>query len=161
MHNLVVCNYSVVTDNLTLDRQVCFALYSASRAMTAKYRSMLDSLGVTYPQYLVLLVLWERDGRGVREICDALDLDTGTLSPLLKRLETLGLVERRRSSADERRVGIHLTEKGAALRAAAEGIPAELADSTGMEIDELVALRDTLSRLTESLHSFTTPTGEK
>lgn len=101
------------------------------------------------------------DGRGVREICDALDLDTGTLSPLLKRLETLGLVERRRSSADERRVGIHLTEKGAALRAAAEGIPAELADSTGMEIDELVALRDTLSRLTESLHSFTTPTGEK
>ncbi|ELB87427.1 MarR family transcriptional regulator [Rhodococcus wratislaviensis IFP 2016] len=148
-----------MTDNLTLDRQVCFALYSASRAMTARYRSMLDSLGVTYPQYLVLLVLWERDGRGVREI--ALDLDTGTLSPLLKRLETLGLVERRRSSADERRVGIHLTEKGAALRAAAEGIPAELADSTGMEIDELVALRDTLSRLTESLHSFTTPTGEK
>lgn len=161
MHNLVVCNYSVVTDNLALDRQVCFALYSASRAMTARYRSMLDSLGVTYPQYLVLLVLWEQDGRGVREICDALDLDTGTLSPLLKRLETLGLVERRRSSADERRVGIHLTEKGAGLRVAAEDIPAELAQSTGMDIDELVALRNTLSRLTESLHSVNTPTGEK
>lgn len=161
VHNLVVCNYSEVTDNLALDRQVCFALYSASRAMTARYRSMLDALGVTYPQYLVLLVLWEQDGRGVREICDALDLDTGTLSPLLKRLDILGLVERRRSSADERRVGIHLTEKGAGLRTAAEGIPTELARSTGMGVDELVALRDTLSRLTESLHSFETPTGEK
>jgi DNA-binding MarR family transcriptional regulator len=151
----------VVTDNLALDRQVCFALYSASRAMTARYRSMLDSLGVTYPQYLVLLVLWEQDGRGVREICDALELDTGTLSPLHPRHDTLGLVDRRPSPAAERRVGIHLTEKGAALRAAAEGIPAELAQSTGMEVDELVALRDTLSQLTESLHRFNTPTGEK
>ena len=148
-------------DMLKLDNQLCFAVYSASLAMTRLYKPLLEKLGLTYPQYLVLLVLWEQDGRGVREICDALDLDTGTLSPLLKRLDALGLVERRRSSADERRVGIHLTEKGASLRAAAEGIPTELARSTGMAVDELVALRDTLSRLTESLHSFETPTGEK
>ncbi|AWK71235.1 MarR family transcriptional regulator [Rhodococcus oxybenzonivorans] len=144
-----------MTDPLTLDRQLCFALYSASRAMTATYRSLLEKLGVTYPQYLVLLVLWERDGRGVRDICDALNLDTGTLSPLLKRLESLGLVERRRDSADERRVGIHLTEAGNQLRHSAVGIPAALAGSTGMDVDELVALRDTLSRLTESLHQYT------
>lgn len=123
--------------------------------MTATYRSLLEKLGVTYPQYLVLLVLWERDGRGVRDICDALNLDTGTLSPLLKRLESLGLVERRRDSADERRVGIHLTEAGNQLRHSAVGIPAALAGSTGMDVDELVALRDTLSRLTESLHQYT------
>ncbi|MCQ4117927.1 MarR family winged helix-turn-helix transcriptional regulator [Rhodococcus tibetensis] len=144
-----------MTNALALDHQVCFALYSASRAMTATYRSMLEKLGVTYPQYLVLLVLWERDGRGVRDICDALDLDTGTVSPLLKRLESLGLVERRRDSADERRVGIHLTEAGDELRHSAVGIPAALARSTGMDVDELVALRDTLSRLTESLHQYT------
>ncbi len=131
--------------------------------MTATYRSMLDKLGVTYPQYLVLLALWEQDGRGVSELCDALVLDTGTLSPLLKRLEILGLVERRRESADERRVGIHLTDAGAALRGEAVGIPAELTRSTGMDADELGALRDTLTNLTESLHrhSPTTPTRKK
>ncbi|MEV0947751.1 MarR family transcriptional regulator [Rhodococcus sp. NPDC049939] len=149
-----------MTDDLALDRQVCFALYSASRAMTSTYRSILDKLGVTYPQYLVLLALWEQDGRGVSELCDALDLDTGTLSPLLKRLETLGLVERRRESADERRVGIHLTDAGAALRSEAVGIPSELTHSTGMGVDELGTLRDTLTRLTDSLHRWnaTTPT---
>ncbi|MFZ2172817.1 MAG: MarR family transcriptional regulator [Rhodococcus sp. (in: high G+C Gram-positive bacteria)] len=144
-----------MTDNLSLDRQVCFALYSASRAMTAAYRSMLDPLGVTYPQYLVLLVLWEKDGRGVRDLCESLNLDTGTLSPLLKRLESLGLVERRRESADERRVTVHLTERGAALRERAVDIPARLALKTGLAVDELVDLRDTLTRLTESLHSHT------
>ncbi|WP_070379519.1 MarR family winged helix-turn-helix transcriptional regulator [Rhodococcus sp. WMMA185] len=152
-----------MTNALELDRQVCFALYSASRAMTATYRPLLEKLGVTYPQYLVLLALWEHDGRGVSELCDALALDTGTLSPLLKRLEVLGLLERRRSPADERRVSIHLTESGAALREEAIGIPAELTRSTGMDVDELAALRDTLTRLTESLHrhSTTTPTRKK
>lgn len=142
-----------VTNPLALDRQVCFALYSASRATTSAYRAMLDDLGITYPQYLVLLTLWERDGRGVREICEALDLDTGTLSPLLKRLELLGFIERRRLTTDERRVEIHLTEAGSTLRAKAEDIPAKLAEATGLSSTELAELRDVLTRLGESLQS--------
>lgn len=144
-----------MTDDLALDRQVCFALYSASRAATAAYRPLLDELGVTYPQYLVLLVLWERDGRGVREICDELGLDTGTLSPLLKRLEGLGLVERRRLISDERRVEIHLTDSGAALRERAADIPRKLAEATGMSEEELVALRMSLLRVVAALHGHT------
>jgi DNA-binding MarR family transcriptional regulator len=142
-----------VTNPLALERQVCFALYSASRATTAAYRAMLDDLGITYPQYLVLLTLWERDGRGVREICEALDLDTGTLSPLLKRLEGLGFIERRRLTTDERRVEIHLTESGSTLRSKAEDIPAKLAGATGLSNDELTDLRDVLTRLGESLQA--------
>ncbi|MCJ0903058.1 MarR family winged helix-turn-helix transcriptional regulator [Rhodococcus sp. ARC_M6] len=142
-----------MTNPLALDHQVCFALYSASRATTAAYRAMLDDLGITYPQYLVLLTLWERDGRGVRDICEALDLDTGTLSPLLKRLEGLGLIERRRLSTDERRVEIHLTEAGATLRSKAEDIPARLAEATGLSLNELGELREVLVRLGKTLQS--------
>ncbi|MFC4603511.1 MarR family winged helix-turn-helix transcriptional regulator [Rhodococcus kronopolitis] len=144
-----------MTNDLALDRQVCFALYSASRAATAAYRPLLDDLGVTYPQYLVLLVLWERDGRGVREICDELGLDTGTLSPLLKRLDGLGLVERRRLSSDERRVEIHLTDVGAALQARAADIPGKLAAATGMSEEELLELRRSLLRVVAALHGST------
>jgi len=144
-----------VTDDLALNRQVCFALYSASRATTGAYRTMLDALGLTYPQYLVLLVLWEQDGRGVREICDALDLDTGTLSPLLKRLEALGLIERQRLASDERRVQIHLTDAGSALKAQASDIPARLATATGLSRTELAQLRDVLGRVGDALHSAT------
>lgn len=142
----------MVTEELALDRQVCFALYSASRATTAVYRPMLERMGVTYPQYLVLLVLWEQDGRGVREICTELDLDTGTLSPLLKRLEGLGFVERRRLATDERRVEIHLTDAGRALRSQAVDIPKQLAGKTGMTVADLEHLRDSLVKLTEALH---------
>ncbi|MFD4179670.1 MarR family winged helix-turn-helix transcriptional regulator [Rhodococcus sp. NPDC058514] len=142
-----------MTDELALDQQLCFALYAASRATTAVYRPMLDELGVTYPQYLVLLVLWERDGRGVREIGDELDLDTGTLSPLLKRLEILGLVERRRLPEDERRVQIHLTDTGRGLRERALGIPRQLAGCAGLPPEELIALRSTLERLTHELRN--------
>jgi MarR family transcriptional regulator, organic hydroperoxide resistance regulator len=141
-----------VTNELALDRQVCFALYSASRATTAVYRPMLERMGVTYPQYLVLLVLWEKDGRGVREICTELDLDTGTLSPLLKRLEALGFVERRRLTTDERRVEIHLTEAGSGLRSEARDIPKQLAGKTGMTLEDLEHLRDALVKLTDALH---------
>jgi DNA-binding MarR family transcriptional regulator len=144
-----------VTDDLALSRQVCFALYSASRETTAAYRMMLGELGVTYPQYLVLLVLWEQDGRGVREICDALNLDTGTVSPLLKRLEILGLVERKRLTTDERRVQIHLTDAGSALKARASDIPAQLARASGLSVEELTHLRDVLARLSGALHSST------
>lgn len=145
----------VVTDHLTLDEQICFPLYAASRAMTAVYRPVLDRLGLTYPQYLVLLALWERDGRGVGELGDALSLDSGTLSPLLKRLETVGLVERRRQETDERRVHVHLTEAGRAVRAAARGLPDRVAAATRLTTDDLVELRSTLKQLTDSLLSYT------
>ena len=136
-----------------LNRQVCFAMYSASRAATAAYRPMLDDLGLTYPQYLVMLVLWEEQPRSVRELGEELGLDSGTLSPLLKRLEALGLVERRRSVEDERRVEVFLTDAGAALSAKASRLPQQLADAAGLSPAELDQLRDTLGRLTAALHS--------
>ncbi len=142
-----------MVDDPALHRQVCFALYSASRETTAAYRGMLDNLGVTYPQYLVLLVLWEQDGRGVQEICTALNLDTGTVSPLLKRLEGAGLIHRARLSTDERRVRIELTPAGVALKTQAAEIPAELARATGLSPDELTDLRDVLTRLSGALHT--------
>lgn len=142
-----------VSDPFALDQQVCFALYRASRATTAIYRPLLDRLGVTYPQYLVLLALWERDARGVHDLCDALDLDTGTLSPLLKRLESAGLVERKRQRDDERRVVVHLTDAGNALRKEAEDIPGCVARAGRLDLDELVELRDTLHRLTAALQN--------
>lgn len=136
-----------------LDRQVCFALYSASRAATAVYRPVLEGLGLTYPQYLVLLVLWENDPRGVKELGEELGLDSGTLSPLLKRLEALGFVERRRSGEDERRVAVHLTAAGRELSVRASAIPQRLADAAGLSADELEQLRTTLGKLTAALHS--------
>lgn len=160
-HNKAVRYFNSVPDHFALDQQVCFALYRASRATTAVYRPHLDRLGVTYPQYLVLLALWERDARGVQDLCDALDLDTGTLSPLLKRLETAGFVERRRQRADERRVVVHLTDAGTALRKDAEDIPGCVARAGRLELDELVALRDTLHRLTASLQDAAGDTPEE
>ncbi|MBF6298823.1 MarR family transcriptional regulator [Nocardia amamiensis] len=142
-----------MTDHLALDAQLCFPLYAASRAMTAVYRPKLERLGLTYPQYLVMLALWERDGRSVGDVCHTLALDSGTLSPLLKRLEAAGLVERRRSAADERRVDIQLTERGRALRAEAGDIPAEMAEASGLSPADFLALRDILRRLTRSLLS--------
>jgi len=145
-----------VPDELSLDRQLCFALYTASRAMTAAYRPVLESLGVTYPQYLVLLALWERDGRGVGDLCDALHLDTGTLSPLLKRLEALDLIKRQRLTADERRVEIRLTDKGAGLRGKACDIPHHVARNSGLRVEDLGDLREVLVRLTDSLNASLT-----
>ncbi|WP_433114197.1 MarR family winged helix-turn-helix transcriptional regulator [Micromonospora sp. CA-246542] len=143
-----------MTDDLVLRRQVCFALYAASRALTDVYRPILDEVGLTYPQYLVLLVLWERpdDPPAVSELGAELRLDSGTLSPLLKRLESAGLVVRRRSARDERRVEVSLTEQGRALREPLCDVPMRIAQATGLGIDELVALRDTLTRVTETVH---------
>jgi MarR family transcriptional regulator, organic hydroperoxide resistance regulator len=138
---------------LRLNRQVCFAMYSASRAATAAYRPMLEELGLTYPQYLVMLVLWEDQPRGVRELGEELGLDSGTLSPLLKRLEALGLVRRHRSAEDERRVEIFLTDAGAALSTKATGIPQRLADAAGLSPRELDQLRETLGRLAAALQA--------
>lgn len=154
MHNLIVGYGSAVTDDLVLRRQVCFALYAASRALTDVYRPILDEVGLTYPQYLVLLVLWERpdDAPTVSELGAELRLDSGTLSPLLKRLEGAGLVVRRRSARDERRVEVGLTEQGRALRERVGDVPLRIALATGLGFDELVALRDTLTRVTDTIH---------
>ncbi|MBM7489910.1 DNA-binding MarR family transcriptional regulator [Micromonospora luteifusca] len=143
-----------MTDDLVLRRQVCFALYAASRALTDVYRPILDEFGLTYPQYLVLLVLWERPEAAptVSELGAELRLDSGTLSPLLKRLEGAGLVARRRSARDERRVEVGLTEQGRALRQQVDEVPLQIARATGLGLTELVALRDTLTRVTDTIH---------
>lgn len=138
-------------DTLSLDAQLCFALYSAGLALTKVYRPLLAALDLTYPQYLVMLCLWERDGLPVNALGERLHLDSGTLTPLLKRLEGRGLVFRRRDSADERRVLISLTEPGRAMRAAAAAIPARVGCAVGLSAAEaeeqrrrLIALRDRL-----------------
>ncbi|WFE41417.1 MarR family transcriptional regulator [Micromonospora sp. WMMD998] len=143
-----------MTDDLVLRRQVCFALYAASRALTDVYRPILDEHGLTYPQYLVLLVLWERgdDAPTVSELGARLRLDSGTLSPLLKRLEAAGLVVRTRSATDERRVEVGLTGQGRALRERMDEVPMRVARATGLTETELVGLRDTLTRVTETIH---------
>ncbi|GAA2353076.1 MarR family transcriptional regulator [Dactylosporangium salmoneum] len=138
-------------DVLPLDRQVCFALYTATRAVTARYRPLLDALGLTYPQYLVLLALWERDERTVKDLGAALRLDSSTLSPLLKRLEAAGLVARERRADDERSVAIRLTARGEALRERAAEVPARLVCDGGLDPVGLAELRDTLVRLTAAL----------
>ncbi len=140
-----------MSDAPRLNHQVCFALYSASKAATAVYRPVLESLGLTYPQYLVMLVLWEEEPRTVRELGAALGLDSGTLSPLLKRLEAIGLVERRRSVEDERRVEVHLSDAGRALSEGASAVPKRLADAAGLSAGELAQLHGTLLRLTTAL----------
>nr|WP_228532278.1 MarR family transcriptional regulator [Micromonospora sp. ANENR4] len=142
-----------VTDDLVLRRQVCFALYAASRALTDVYRPILDEHGLTYPQYLVLLVLWEHDDAPtVSELGAALRLDSGTLSPLLKRLEAAGLVVRTRSAADERRVEVGLTDRGRALRERMGDVPRRVATATGLSEEELVFLHGILTRVTETIH---------
>jgi DNA-binding MarR family transcriptional regulator len=139
----------VDVDELRLDRQVCFALYAASRAVTQLYRPLLGALGLTYPQYLVMLVLWERGPVTVSELGVALDLDSGTLSPLLKRLAAAGLVTRGRRADDERSVEVAATEAGSALRAKAAAVPRKIAKATGLRAAELAELRRNLTTLTE------------
>ncbi|KZT17418.1 MarR family transcriptional regulator [Acidovorax sp. GW101-3H11] len=132
---------------LRLDNQVCFALYSASLAMTKLYKPLLDRIGLTYPQYLVMLVLWEQDGVTVSELGERLFLDSGTLTPLLKRLEAQGQIARLRDVQDERRVRITLTAEGRALRDQAEAIPPCVLQSSQCSIAELTALTTELKQL--------------
>lgn len=134
-------------DLLALENQVCFALAVASRSVTALYRPILEPLGLTHPQYLVMLALWARSPRSLRELGEELQLDPATLSPLLKRLETLGYISRHRSERDERVLEITTTEAGAALRARAETVPPRIIERLGMSLDELDALRDSLHRV--------------
>ncbi|MGW0605322.1 MarR family winged helix-turn-helix transcriptional regulator [Streptomyces sp. NPDC002644] len=138
-------------DALLLDSQICFSLNAASRAFTAVYRVVLKDLGLTYPQYLVMLVLWEEGATPVKSLGERLRLDSGTLSPLLKRLEAAGLVHRRRSAADERSVHIHLTPEGAALRDRARQVPHRIAAATGFDREEARTLRTLLAKLTGAL----------
>ncbi|MFF9626909.1 MarR family winged helix-turn-helix transcriptional regulator [Streptomyces griseosporeus] len=135
--------------SLLLDDQLCFALYAAQRAVTAAYRPLLDELGLTYPQYLVLLVLWERGETTVKELTEALRLDYGTVSPLLKRLEAAGLVRRERAARDERSVLVACTGRAEELRERAARVPGTLLAATGLEAPEVVRLREELWRLAE------------
>lgn len=137
-------------DLLALDRQVCFALVVASRSVLSVYRPLLEPLGLTHPQYLVMLALWEQAPRSVKDLATLLDLDPGTLSPLLKRLEAAGLVVRERDKADERLLAVQLTDDGHALRQKAEAIPPSVVDRLGMKVSELESLRDGLHRLIEA-----------
>jgi DNA-binding MarR family transcriptional regulator len=136
---------------LALDNQFCFALYSASHAVTRTYKPLLDGLGLTYPQYLVMLVLWEQDGILVKDIGARLFLDSGTLTPLLKRLEANGLVDRNRDQHDERQVRISLSPAGRALRAKALPIPEQLLCASGQEATALGRLRAELSAVRDDL----------
>ncbi|MFB6705415.1 MarR family winged helix-turn-helix transcriptional regulator [Streptomyces sp. NPDC056333] len=140
-------------DYLRLDQQICFSLNAASRAFGSVYRVLLKDLGLTYPQYLVMLALWEHGELPVKKLGEHLRLDSGTLSPLLKRLETAGLVRRERSTLDERSVHIHLTDDGMALRERALVVPRRIAAATGFDLDEITDLQGRLNRLTAALNA--------
>ncbi len=145
--------------DLRLGQQLCFALYAASRAAVNLYRPVLEPLGLTYPQYLVLLVLWESGDTSVKDLGAALMLDSGTLSPLIKRMESAGLVGRTRRADDERSVLVSLTPAGRALRRRATTVPTTIATAAGLPEANLVDLRDRLIALTESISP--TPTRKR
>jgi DNA-binding MarR family transcriptional regulator len=136
---------------LQLDNQICFAVYSAAHAFAQAYKPHLDPMGLTYPQYLVMLLLWEQDGRSVNELGQPLHLDSGTLTPLLKRMEKAGLITRKRDTKDERIMRIHLTDHGHALRERARTIPPTMLCASGLELDGLMALREEVKALDRNL----------
>lgn len=141
-------------EQLKLENQICFPLYAASRLITRGYQPHLEKLGITYPQYLVLMVLWEEDGITVNDIAAKLILNTNTVTPLLKRMEGMGIISRRRSMADERKVLITLTEKGRKMRDEAAAIPLQLVEElqqVGITAEELMELKQRLDRLVEHL----------
>lgn len=139
------------TEALKLGNQLCFAVYAAAHALNKTYKPLLEPLDLTYPQYLVMLVLWEGDGLTVKDIGERLFLDSGTLTPLLKRLETAGRLRRTRDSADERQVRITLTDAGRALRDLAAAVPPMLFCATGLDLPDLIGLKDDLSKLRTTL----------
>src|SRR5438034_11592979 len=138
---------------LLLGNQLCFAIYSTAHAFNRVYKPLLDKLGLTYPQYLVMLVLWERDGEPVKNIGERLFLDSGTLTPLLKRLEAAGLIKRTRSTEDERQVLIALTPKGEALRDRAKAMPQSILAATACSIGELSAMKNEIIALRDRLNA--------
>lgn len=136
---------------LKLDNQLCFALYSASLAMTKAYKPLLEELGLTYPQYLVMLILWQQDGIGLRDIAERMLMDSGALTPVLKRLEQQGLVTRRRVSGNERALEICVTEQGLAIKPKAAAVVTQIGTSCALELHELAALREQLLQLRQKL----------
>jgi DNA-binding MarR family transcriptional regulator len=138
---------------LRLDNQICFAVYSAAHAFNRVYKPLLDRLGLTYPQYLVMLSLWERDGVPLKDIGERLFLDSGTLTPLLKRLETAGFVKRTRSTEDERQVLIALTAQGQALKEKARNVPQSILEASDCSVAELVALKSEIVSLRDRLNA--------
>ncbi len=135
--NLTTVDGASSDNQLKIDYQLCFSLYSTSRAITKQYAVLLKELEVTYPQYLVLLILWESDGLSIQDIAKKLELEGATTTPLIQRMEKLELVSRQRSSEDERRVHVHLTQKGKKLREKAKGVPSAL--GCALDIDEAAA----------------------
>lgn len=152
---------AAATTPLLLQDQLCFALYAANNAFGRSYKPLLDPLGLTYPQYLVMLCLWERDGLKVGEIGSRLFLETNTLTPLLKRLEAAGLVRRQRDSKDERQVRVTLTAEGRALREKALSVPPRIGAATGLESGQAGSLRDWLEWLREALDTSLKKEDEK
>src|ERR1700748_2054911 len=140
---------------LALDKQLCFALYSASLAMTKVYKPLLAPLGLTYPQYLVMRALWEEDAQTVSQLGDKLALDSGTLTPLLKRLEAQGALSRERDATDERRVIVRLTTAGRRLKVQARKVPPQVVHATGCDLDDVLALTRQLGTLRQSLAAVT------
>ncbi|WP_426612363.1 MarR family winged helix-turn-helix transcriptional regulator [Bradyrhizobium sp. McL0616] len=140
-------------DPLRLDNQICFAVYSAAHAFNRVYKPLLERLGLTYPQYLVMLVLWERDDVAVKDIGEKLFLDSGTLTPLLKRLEAAHLVKRTRSSEDERQVLIALTSQGHALKEKARAVPHSILAASDCSVSELIAMKDEIVALRDRLNA--------
>jgi len=141
---------TTVENPLALQEQVCFALAVASRSVVALYRPVLEPMGLTHPQYLVMLALWEHGSVSVRELSHLLQLDPGTLSPLLKRLESAGLVRRERNPNDERALAVELTREGRALRRRALKVPPAVVERLGMDVDELKALQRRLNRVIDA-----------
>ncbi|MEV4081970.1 MarR family winged helix-turn-helix transcriptional regulator [Nonomuraea fuscirosea] len=141
------------TDLLALDRQVCFALSIASRSVIALYRPLLQPMGLTHPQYLAMLALWQHEPLSVKELGELLQLDPGTMSPLLKRLQALGYVNRERNSHDERSLVVTLTPTGRELRARAEKIPPAIVSRLGMDLEELQDLHAALTRVIKAAHT--------
>jgi len=142
---------SQTSPELLLENQICFAVYSAAHAFAQAYKPHLDPMGLTYPQYLVMLLLWEEDGRSVNELGQPLHLDSGTLTPLLKRMEKAGFVTRQRDTKDERVMRIHLTEQGRSLQPRARAIPPAMLCASGLELDDLMALREEVKALGRNL----------
>ncbi|WP_337266363.1 MarR family winged helix-turn-helix transcriptional regulator [Oryzifoliimicrobium ureilyticus] len=138
-------------DEQRVEKLLCFAVYSTAHAFTRAYKPILDKLGLTYPQYLAMLVLWEKDDMPVKAIGEQLDLDSGTLSPLLKRLEAAGLIVRRRHRDDERQVLVSLTPKGAEMKKEVGPIWSEIGRAVGCDLEDVIALRDTLHRVRKNL----------
>lgn len=148
---------SLSPDVLSLDRQLCFALAVASRSVIGAYRPILEPMGLTHPQYLVMLALWDCEPRSLSELAEVLYLEPATLSPLVKRLAAAGFVTRERSQDDERQLAVQLTPAGRELRASAQGVPPRVVAALGIDIDELVELHARLAKVIERIAPLGSP----